>query len=101
MIPGCNTVDVKEPGEDQLAYFKIYPNPTTDEIYFFSSVDRSQKVMVKILSTDGIVIKSVTLQSQPQNQYIVSVSDLPLGNYILTFETEGSYSVESHPFIKL
>ena len=101
LIPGCNTVDVKEPGEDQLAYFIIYPNPTSDEIYFFSSVDRSQKVMVKILSTDGIVIKSLSFLPQSYNQYIISVADLPAGNYFLTFSNADGSSMESHPFIKL
>ena len=76
-----------------------YPVPSKDNLNFTVNSKDDQEVILQISSIDGKVLinKQITL-SAGINNFTVSVSDLPAGNYIYTFTTNDQQFSKS--FIK-
>lgn len=76
--------------------FEIFPNPASDVLNFSYNEKLYKNIETEIFSSDGKLIKKQRVNSQNK---VISISDLPTGNYILKVFNKGDY-LNSKSFIK-
>lgn len=64
----------------------FYPNPASDQLYFSGEIPMDE---IMIISTSGKVLKSYRQQSE------ISISDLPNGLYLLSYQHNGKIIISS------
>ncbi|MEP6646968.1 MAG: T9SS type A sorting domain-containing protein, partial [Saprospiraceae bacterium] len=103
LVPGCNTVSTHEENitASKKDYFKIYPNPVSDELYLLSTITSNDPVNISLVSNDGKVLKVRNFNPSAGYQYILPVSDLVPGSYYLVITNPKTNQSESHSFIRL
>ena len=74
---------------NKISSFSIYPNPVENNIYF--SGENVEGMNVNIVNLQGIKVKSAVVAN-----YMIQVSDLPEGIYLLTTEKN-----EKHKIVKI
>jgi hypothetical protein len=66
---------------------KVYPNPVIDNVNI--TLDRAyQNINIEVYSMLGQLINTITKTNS--QDFNISISDLPSGNYILRINAEGS-----------
>lgn len=102
LVPGCNTVSTVENNQKgtKQYFFKIYPNPVSEEIYLFSSISTPNPVNIQIVSSNGRIVKSRDFLPNAGFQYILPIEDLIPGIYHLILTEKGIQRSESHTFIR-
>lgn len=73
--------------EHNLVNFKLYPNPTTNDLYIRGSIEKLRSV--QIYSSAGRFIRELSISEENS---VVSVSDLPEGIYFVKILSERSSS---------
>lgn len=76
--------------------FEIFPNPASDVLNLSYNEKLYKNIETEIFSYDGKLIKKQRINSQNK---IISISDLPVGNFILKVFNNGVY-LNSKSFIK-
>jgi hypothetical protein len=79
----------------QLRYFRVYPNPATDNIYFKASGQDLVKSEVSVYNMLGQKMDSFTMDS---DTYDYSVQHLPKGMYIMVV-TKENQQLETHKIL--
>jgi hypothetical protein len=75
-----------------VANVKLFPNPTTD---YFTLSNGDEVASMRVFALDGRVV--ARFERSPDNTY--SIANLPVGNYVLSFEDESGQlfqAVEIH-----
>jgi len=78
----------------------LFPNPVTDVLKVFFMLDKQTRCKVSVINSTGAVVKTVSppLFERGNNYYIISVKELPAGEYIFCVDTGEKKYVKS--FIK-
>jgi alpha-mannosidase len=78
----------------------LFPNPVTDVLKVFFMLDKQTRCNVSVISATGAVVKTVAppLFERGNNYYMLSVKELPAGEYIFCVDTGDKKYVKS--FIK-
>lgn len=102
LVPGCSIVGTEEENihDEKINQFKIYPNPVSDELYLLSTITTTDQINIRIVTNEGIELKSRNFNPQAGYQYILPVHDLPSGVYHLVLTDNKASLVESHTFIR-
>ncbi len=68
----------------------VYPNPTSDNIYFNYTLTKAAVVTSRIMDLTGRTLKTVNLgKAAPGTQkFEINVNDLPAGTYLLEFTAD-------------
>ncbi len=75
--------------EQENKYFKVYPNPASDYIYVeYELPEESQNSLIKILSINGKLEKTIELKYNIDNK-LIKLGNLSSGTYIFVLETNG------------
>lgn len=101
LVPGCNTVSLEDPeteADDNI--FLLYPNPANEELYLSSAITSTEEVNIKIVTVDGIIIRSTNFLPHSGYQYILSLTHFSPGTYHIIFSNERNHLLESHTFLK-
>ncbi|MEO5905813.1 MAG: hypothetical protein ABIQ11_03755, partial [Saprospiraceae bacterium] len=102
LVPGCNSVSSDNEGSAVAERkFSIHPNPAAQELYLLSTITSSDLIGVKILTNEGVIIRSSNILIQSGNQYILPIDKLSPGTYHLVLSNNKKDIFESHTFIKL
>lgn len=75
-----NFIDENCDGEDLIELTRLFPNPVSDQLHFHSNV--KGKLSFEIYTVNGI-LKSVENAPEDTQTFILKVTDLPGGLYIL------------------
>ncbi len=81
IVEGTGSVTATD--DNELVDFTIYPNPTTDKIYFKTSLNYNE-MSYSVFDING---KLVDRGNVPTNE--LDVSQLPSGSYVLSIEIDG------------
>jgi hypothetical protein len=101
LVPGCNLVSTEREGENEISSkFRIFPNPTSSELYLLSEVTSGDPLQIQIISESGILMKSRSFYPTFGDQYILPMDDLPGGFYFITFVSNSMGILETHSFVK-
>ncbi len=78
----------------------LFPNPVTDVLKVFFMLDKQTRCNVSVISSTGAVVKTVAppLFEKGNNYYMLSVKELPAGEYVFCIDTGNKKYVKS--FIK-
>ncbi len=80
---------------EQTIDVSMYPNPSTDKIYF--NVNTNEKVNFEVVSALGQVISSSVVEA---NSWTYSVSDLPQGLYYVRIEHSNGVQTRSFQVLR-
>jgi hypothetical protein len=79
-----NYQDYKKPEFSEKERLHLFPNPAGDYVVaYFNTVELGNKGLIKINDLQGRTIKSITLNSE-QNQQIIDLSVYPNGIYLIS-----------------
>ncbi len=67
----------------------VYPNPTSDNVIINISIKKSVPLLINIENIDGKTILSQSIVSQGLDKYILPLSNLSAGVYILKIQVQG------------
>lgn len=93
MTTECVTVNLVALSEMEFQDFQLYPNPTSDEIYFISKND--ENYYIEIINSFGQVVQ----KTKSQQNLTISLRDLPSGVY--TFKISDSKILKVRQIVKL
>jgi len=65
--------------------YGVYPNPATDQIWFYHGYEEEMDYRVRILSAEGKIVKEVSGMSE---HLVIDLRDLSAGTYIYEFYNE-------------
>lgn len=67
----------------------LFPNPVTDVLKVFFILDKKARCNVSVINSGGTVVKTVPppLFERGNNYYILSIKELPAGEYIFCVDT--------------
>jgi hypothetical protein len=74
------------------AIWSVYPNPTSGTVTISTAATQSGDVIVELYSTDGKLIRNEN--HQQANIISISITDEPVGTYILRITANGQVSVQ-------
>ncbi len=102
LVPGCDIVSTAEENtkNTHADYFIIYPNPVSEELYLLSTITSNDPVNIRVVSNDGIVVKTKDFAPQSGYQYVLPIGDLQPGAYHLVLTNRKMNQIESHTFIR-
>ena len=69
-------------------YFDVYPNPAQNQLHVDFSFDKDQDGMLSILDITGKVVFQKAIESIQHKAYILDISSLPRGMYIIDFSNK-------------
>jgi hypothetical protein len=75
--------------DEAAAEMKMYPIPATDILNIETSFNENAQIAACIFSTDGRLLRKWTYKQAPHHKYIIPVTDLLHGNYVLTLSDGG------------
>lgn len=85
---------------ESTAHVKAYPNPVHDQLLIeFDAID-IEKVDVQLINSLGQACYLESFQLSSNSSISLDVSNLPIGHYILSIETEGHKEVIQRSIIK-
>lgn len=100
LVPGCDSkVGLIESGPTDVDYFSIYPNPTRDQLYISNRHNLPLDCEISLRSITGQILKHSSFNSNPNEEYILPLIDLPLGIYIITIFEKGKDLIASKRII--
>ncbi len=95
LVPGCDqSVSVKTIEGTISKDFKVYPNPVSKKLYILYRGKNSTHSIynITLMSLDGRLIRTTTMHPEQSEQFILSLPQIPAGEYILNIENaDGSY----------
>jgi hypothetical protein len=98
LVPGCQTVGVKE-NEDVSHYLSLYPNPFTDQLQiYFNAPNEFGSYSFKLLSFEGRLLNSVS-GLQNNTTYSLNTEVLPKGIFLVQLFSDDKL-VSSHKIVK-
>lgn len=86
------------PAHQNLNVLRIYPNPSTDYIYF--EMPSNNDITVNIYNISGKLLHTATYSSFNGSTFAVPVSNLPEGNYIIRVTSQNQTFVNKFTKIK-
>ncbi len=94
-----NTTGIEENTVEKFL-FKVYPNPSTDTLYFDYTIENiSETIQISIVDLLGKELKTISLESSTNRDVLaIDLSDLVAGSYMLRVNTP-TYK-RSYKFIK-
>jgi hypothetical protein len=101
LVPGCHiTTGVLPIAERPSISLSLYPNPTIDylNVHYFNKTTK-EDLTFSVVDMQGRVLSSFKTYDQSDKTYIVPVSDLVVGVYVLEVRQEGIL-VGSEQFVK-
>lgn len=66
-------------------YFDVYPNPARNQLHVDFSFDKDQEGILNIYDMTGKNVRQQSIASIQHRAYILDISDLPKGMYIVQF----------------
>lgn len=103
VVPGCDIVSSTEINIlDSEEVIKIYPNPTSDLVYVQFLHDKLDNIenVVSLFDIHGKRLKSVKCNPVSGVQYILSLSEIPAGTYILNIYDSYNKCLKTEEIIK-
>lgn len=103
LVPGCNLINNLE---ESIQYknnedrFRIFPNPTAEDIYLLSKMSSSENILIQLVSNAGTIIKKTLFVPEKGFQYTLPLDNIPPGMYHLIFTDQQTMQSESHTIIK-
>lgn len=89
-VPGCqNIVSTADNKGLSKKYFNVYPNPTSSFLGLTPNTEFKTSVLVSLLDMNGVFVHSLHFDSRMGYQYLIDISALPGGMYILNISTDG------------
>jgi hypothetical protein len=90
LVPGCDSkVGLIESGSPEVDYFSIYPNPSTDQLYISNRHKGPLDCEISLRSITGQILMNSSFNSNPNEEYILPLTDLPPGIYIVSIFEKG------------
>jgi len=82
--------------------FNVYPNPTTDRVEFFFTLEQSEKVEVALFNLEGRLVKKLLRHTAGKGKNVFEFSTQPLTNgiYLLKITTESGEVIASEKIVK-
>lgn len=100
LIPGCDSkVGLIESGPPDADYFSIYPNPSTDQLYISNRHKSPLDCEISLRSITGQILKNTSFSTNPNEEYILPLTDLPPGIYIVSIFEKGKNLIASERII--
>jgi hypothetical protein len=92
LVPGCDEnciVDVQENESTAQHYFKVGPNPASDDFYvYLSSLDlTNQQLELSCLDMNGKMIRTFPIR-RSDTTFVIDVRSLPAGEYFLQLKSD-------------
>jgi len=101
LVPGCHLVTGVLPIEQRASIsLSLYPNPTVDylNVHYYNK-ETKENLTFSVVDLQGRVLSSYETYDQSDKTYIVPVSDLVAGMYVLEVRQEGVV-IGSEQFVK-
>lgn len=85
---------------ESVGSLKLYPNPSSGNLYLKMVVDQSETYSIEAISILGkrVILSNETMFQAGENEILIDVSGLPSGQYLLRLK--GSERTISHRFVK-
>lgn len=103
VVPGCDLVNANEMNLlDIKDKIKVYPNPTSNQLYLsFSDDDLDiSEYVVSLFDISGKMIKSLKIDPIGGFQYILSLLEIPTGIYVLKISNKFNEILKTEEIIK-
>jgi hypothetical protein len=101
LVPGCHIITSVLPiAEGPSISLSLYPNPTVDylNVHYYNQTTK-ENLTFSVVDMQGRVLSSFETYDQSDKTYIVPVSDLVVGMYVLEVRQEGVV-IGSEQFVK-
>ena len=101
LVPGCHIVTSVLPIEQRASIsLSLYPNPTVDylNVHYYNK-ETKEHLTFSVVDLQGRVLSTYETYDQSDKTYIVPVSDLVVGMYVLEVRQEGVV-IGSEQFVK-
>jgi len=84
----------------KIGEIKVYPNPTSDRIEMKLNFDQNRNIKIQLKDFNGRLIWSTEINVS-QIEHVENISNLPNGNYFLTFLIDNNKSFQTFKIQKL
>ncbi len=98
LIPGCHLPTSLPILDESAIHYKIYPNPTQDEINIFMDDTNGKELTIKICDLNGIPIQSIN-HNGTAISYILPIHSYTTGVYFIQF-WEKNKLLKTEQFVK-
>ncbi len=103
LVQGCDqTVAVHDVLKGSSKDFKIYPNPVSEQLYILYQGTNSSNTdfRINLKKIDGTTLRTLSVHPIQNEQYILSLAQIPAGEYIVSFENELNSYLQSEVIVK-
>ncbi len=97
LLVDCNLVANKSVSSNSASIFrfKVFPNPAFEKLYFSCSLESDKNLSINLYTIDGKKIKSKSLSCRSDILYMISLNNIPSGQYVISFKDEDDVLLES------
>jgi len=98
LVPGCEQPDAFPTLSQNEIHYKVFPNPTQNELYVFMDETNGKEIGIKICDINGILLKSISHYGAATS-YTLSLNSYSAGVYFIQF-WENNKLVKTEQFVK-
>lgn len=89
--PYLTIVGVEIP-EETLMDVRIYPNPTSNQVFVRMNLTEVGQCQLNLIALDGKILKTVQVNT-PNQEVLIEMSEYPAGSYLLSLSTQHTQQI--------